>query len=243
MSIKDEALAELATARDEARLRAHLLSMDAHKRWEALETELASLERKLTQTGEHATDTVLASARELAQVVVEFFKEHVQSGSALSKPAAAIMSSVVRSCSPGDSLNRAAQIMWEFNCGALPVVSDEGLILGMITDRDVCMASYTRGQNLSALTVDHAMSRSVKACSAGEPIRRVLEIMEQSQVRRVPVVEAGKVVGMVALADIARLVEGARIGRAAACDVLAKALAAISQAPPSPAVNPAQAAE
>jgi len=243
MSIKDEALAELATVRDEARLHTHLLSMDAHKRWEALETELVSLERKLTQSGERATDSVLASTRELAQAVVEFFKEHVQSEAALSTPTSAIMSRAVQSCSPGDSLNRAAQIMWEFNCGALPVVSDEGLIFGMITDRDVCMASYTRGQNLSALTVDHAMSRSVKACSADEPIRRALEIMEQSQVRRVPVIEAGKVVGIVALADIARLVEGKRIGRAAARDALAKALAAISQAPPGQALNPAQAAE
>lgn len=243
MSIKNEALAELATVRDEARLQSHLLSMDAHNSWEALETELVSLERKLTQSGERVTDTVLASARELARAVVEFFKEHVQPEAALSTPTSAIMSCAVQSCSPDDSLNRAARIMWEANCGALPVVSEEGLILGMITDRDVCMASYTQGQKLSALTVERAMSKGVKVCSASEPIQRALEIMEQSQVRRVPVIEAGKLVGMVALADSARLVEGTRIGRAAACDALATALAAISRAPSCQASNPAQAAE
>ena len=241
MSIKNEALAELATARDEARLQAHLLSMDARERWAALEMDLDSLERRLTQTGERATESALASARELAQAVVEFFKEQFQS--TLSMPAAAIMSRTVRSCSPTDSLNHAAQIMWESNCGALPVLTHEGLIAGMLTDRDVCMASYTQGKTLSALTVEHAMSRGVKACLGAEPISRVLQIMAESQVRRVPVIEAGAVVGMIALADIARLVEMTHSGRSAACDELAKALAAISRAPESEALNQAQAAE
>ena len=74
MSMKNEVFAELATARDEARLHAHLLSMDARERWGKLEIELESLERTLTQKGEHATESVLESARDLAQAVIAFFK-------------------------------------------------------------------------------------------------------------------------------------------------------------------------
>jgi len=244
MSIKNEALAELATARDEARLHAHLLSMDARERWATLESKLESLERKLIDAGEHATQSALESASVLARVVVEFFREHAQqSGPALSVPAGAIMSDGVRSCLPGDSLNRAAQIMWEANCGALPVVSHEGLIVGMISDRDVCMASYTQGQALQALTVEHAMSTGVKAVSVDEPISRVLEIMQTSQVRRVPVIRAGTAVGMVSLADIAGLVQRQRVGRVAASDALATTLAAISRAPDFQSVGAAEAAE
>ncbi|HEY0465623.1 MAG TPA: CBS domain-containing protein [Polyangiaceae bacterium] len=191
MSINNDALAGLATVRDETRLQAHLLSMEARERWAELELELDSLEGRLTQAGERASESAVASARDLAQTVLDFFKEHVQSQSLLAKPVAAIMSREVRSCSPDDSLNRAAQMMWEGNCGALPVVSHEGLIVGMITDRDVCMASYTQGQKLSALTVESAMSSAVRACEADEPISRVLEIMEESRVRRVPVIRAG----------------------------------------------------
>jgi len=245
MSIKNDALTELATVRDEARLQAHLLSMDARERWAALEVELDALERKLTQTGERATESAIASARALAQVVAEFFREHVpQSGSALSMPVATIMSRTVRTCLPTDSLNRAAQNMWEGNCGALPVVSHDGLIVGMITDRDICMASYTQGRELSALTVEGSMSRAIKAVSVDEPISRVLEVMGAGQVRRLPVIQAGRVVGMVALADVARVVGTERSGHAAAYQALARALAAISLAPEqSSALLQAQAAE
>jgi predicted transcriptional regulator len=244
MSIKNEVLAELATARDEARLRAHLLSMDARERWRALEVELESLERNLTQTGERASESAVASARDLVRSVADFFSLHVQqSASLLSKPAATVMSHEVRSCSPTESLNRAAQIMWESNCGAVPVVNQDGLIVGMITDRDVCMASYTQGQNLGALTVEHAMSRGVKAALADEPVSRVLEIMAESQVRRVPVIQAGKVVGIVSLADIARALDAQRTGRAAACEALSKTLAAISQTACCEVTGTAHAAE
>src|SRR4051812_22453759 len=115
MSIKNEALAQLAIARDEARLHAHLLSMDARERWRALEVQLDTFEWKLLQTGEHASESAAASARELALGVVEFFKEHGPSGAALSNPVAAIMTCRVHSCLASDSLNRAAQIMWEGN--------------------------------------------------------------------------------------------------------------------------------
>ena len=58
----------------------------------------------------------------------------------------------------GDSLNRAAQIMWERRCGCVPVI-DAGRVVGLLTDRDVCMAAYTQGRRIDDIAVTTAMSR------------------------------------------------------------------------------------
>jgi CBS domain-containing protein len=232
MSIKNDALKELALARDEARLHAHLFSMDARSRWRELEGSLDNLEQTLAQSGERATEAGLATARHLAQLIGEFMKTHAQPGAELAQPVRSIMTTSVRCCSPSDSLNHAAQLLWEGNCGALPVTDANGVLVGMITDRDVCMASYIQGAALSALPVEGAMSHAVKACTVQDNLGRVLEIMQISQVRRVPVVdEHGRIAGLVALSDVARWVERQRFARAALCDALARTLAAVSQAP------------
>jgi CBS domain-containing protein len=57
-----------------------------------------------------------------------------------------VMNRSVKSCRPGDSLNQAAQLMWENRCGAVPVVDAEFKPVGFLTDRDICMAAYTRGK-------------------------------------------------------------------------------------------------
>jgi CBS domain-containing protein len=60
------------------------------------------------------------------------------------------MTSDVRTCRPETNLAEAVRDMWEGDCGALPVVSDEGRVIGMITDRDVCIAVATRGGSADA---------------------------------------------------------------------------------------------
>ena len=76
MSIKSEALKELSSARDEARLRLHLLTMEARGRWAELEQRLDSFEQDLVGSGEHATEVTLSKARHLAQSVRAFFKRN-----------------------------------------------------------------------------------------------------------------------------------------------------------------------
>lgn len=76
MSIKSEALKELSSARDEARLRLHLLTMDARDRWSELEQRLDSFEQGLAGSGEHATEAALSTARHLAQSVRDFIKRN-----------------------------------------------------------------------------------------------------------------------------------------------------------------------
>jgi CBS domain-containing protein len=60
-----------------------------------------------------------------------------------------------KTCGPSDTLNRAAQLMWENDCGCLPMADEGGRPIGMITDRDSCMCAYTRGLPLTGLQVNH----------------------------------------------------------------------------------------
>jgi predicted transcriptional regulator len=72
----------------------------------------------------------------------------------------------VKSCHAHDSLNVAAQIMWECACGCVPVVDEHRRPVGFLTDRDICMAAYTQGGSLQALRVETAMARNVISCCA-----------------------------------------------------------------------------
>ena len=114
------------------------------------------------------------------------------------------MTDAVRACSPDDPLHRAAQLMWDGDCGAVPVVDEAGRLCGIITDRDICMAAYTQGLPLSSIHVADVMSRHVHSCSPEDTLERAIGIMAEAEVRRLPVVgEKGSLRGIVSLADIA----------------------------------------
>jgi len=115
-----------------------------------------------------------------------------------------IMNHDVKYCHPQDSLNRAAQIMWENSCGAVPVVDDEHRPIGFLTDRDVCMAAYTQGRELKALGVELAMARKIVSCKSEDDLDVAGELMRQNRVRRLVVVDdAGKLAGLLSLDDLA----------------------------------------
>jgi CBS-domain-containing membrane protein len=119
-----------------------------------------------------------------------------------------VMCRRVLTCFPDDTLDRAAQIMWEEDCGCLPVVSDRGELVGIITDRDVCMAAYIRGVTLRGATVGSVMSQLVATCRLGEDVSQAERLMKAKVVRRIPVLnEAGAPVGIVTLGDLARAAE------------------------------------
>jgi len=124
-----------------------------------------------------------------------------------------LMSKDVSSCDAEDLLNEAAAIMWERDCGGVPVVAraSEGRVVAMITDRDVCMAAYTTGRPLAALRVRDAMSRQLHTCKPGDPVADAEAIMRDNQVRRLPVVDdAGNLAGILSVADLARAAESQR---------------------------------
>jgi hypothetical protein len=114
------------------------------------------------------------------------------------------MTSDVATCETGDSLNRAAQIMWERRCGCVPVI-EEGRLVGVLTDRDVCMAAYTQGRRIDDIAVTTAMSRPTITCEVSFDVQAAEDLMMAHGVRRLVVVgPKGDLRGVVSLDDIAR---------------------------------------
>lgn len=116
-----------------------------------------------------------------------------------------LMTRGVRTVAPADTMNRAAQIMWENDCGVVPVADGEGRVAAMITDRDICMAAYMQGKPLTDMLVSVAASRDVVSVREHDDVETAEHLMQQHQIRRVPVVDAnGLLCGMLSMADIAR---------------------------------------
>lgn len=118
-----------------------------------------------------------------------------------------LMTTQVTSCSPEDSLERCAQLMWENDCGALPVSAGDGAkrTVGMITDRDITMSALFQHKTLKDLQVKDAMAKSVETCHASDSVGQAEKIMREARVRRLPVLDgSGSLVGMISLADLAK---------------------------------------
>ncbi|MDO8431013.1 MAG: CBS domain-containing protein [Candidatus Binatus sp.] len=118
-----------------------------------------------------------------------------------------LMKREVKVCTEGDTLNRAAELMWESDCGCIPVISanGDGRVIGVVTDRDIAIAAYTQGKQLWAIPVGAAMARKVITCHANDGISQAEALMRDSQVRRLPVVDQNEhLVGILSLNDIAR---------------------------------------
>jgi CBS domain-containing protein len=124
-----------------------------------------------------------------------------------------LMKRSVKTCTVLDSLNTAAQIMWESDCGCVPVV-DDGHVVAMLTDRDICMAAYTQGAPLGAIAVPSAMSQQIYSCKSDDSVAAAEDIMRAKKVRRLPVVDTeGTLVGILSLHDIAREMTAERRGK------------------------------
>lgn len=116
-----------------------------------------------------------------------------------------IMTKQVSSCSPDATLAEAAQLMWDHDCGCLPVCNGASRVAGVITDRDICMSALFKGKPLYELRVSDAMSRQLQACLASDSLADAEKAMRQARIRRLPVVDGqGSLIGMISLADLAR---------------------------------------
>jgi len=114
-----------------------------------------------------------------------------------------IMTRNVKCCRPETNLAQAATLMWDNDCGALPVVDDENKVMGMITDRDIAIATATKGRLAMDISVGEVMSGNVYACASSDDINSALKTMGREKVRRLPVVgKDGKVVGILSINDI-----------------------------------------
>ena len=117
-----------------------------------------------------------------------------------------IMTSDPACCKPDDSLETAVKLMIDFDCGEIPVVEDVNtcIPIGVVTDRDIVCRTIGKGLNPLEMTVSDCMSTPLISVMPDHTVEECSEIMEENQIRRVPVVDAGgKCVGIVSLADIA----------------------------------------
>jgi len=123
-----------------------------------------------------------------------------------------LMHGDVGACHANDKGSLAARIMWERDCGCVPVLDESSYVVGMVTDRDLCMASYTQGKSLQDIRVRTAMSKELWSCRLNDDLSDAERTMREHQVRRLPVIDArGDLKGILSLSDIAR--EAAREAR------------------------------
>ena len=114
-----------------------------------------------------------------------------------------LMTSDVRACRAETNLAEAGRDMWEGDCGALPVVSDEGRVIGMITDRDICIALATRGGSADRIAVREVAQGHAYTCLPDDDATAALQTMKAHKIRRLPVVDAeGHVRGILSLNDV-----------------------------------------
>ena len=122
-----------------------------------------------------------------------------------------IMTSPVATCPASGRLNDAARVMWECDCGSVPVVDAEGRLQGIITDRDICMAAYTQGKLLQEISVASVMAEHVLVCHVDDSLDTAEQLMREGQVRRIPVIDNdGRPAGIVSLNDVSRAAAGQR---------------------------------
>ncbi len=95
--------------------------------------------------------------------------------------------------------------MWEHDCGIVPVVDGDGRVVGVVTDRDLCMAAHFQNRPLSDIPLAGVMAQEVCTCVADDDVVQAERVMAEKQIHRLPVVtDDGSLIGILSLADVAR---------------------------------------
>ena len=135
-----------------------------------------------------------------------------------------LMTASPSTCTPDTTVAEAAHLMWDQDCGILPVV-DDGALVGVVTDRDMYIALATRNERASGLRVGAVASQNVATCVPEDDVHEALSTMKRLRVRRLPVVGFGNtVVGILSINDILR---AAGIGEPVESDEIVETLQAI----------------
>lgn len=112
-----------------------------------------------------------------------------------------LMTKNPRTCGPDDDLGKAAIEMWQGDCGMLPVLRGDRVV-GVVTDRDICMGLALSGRRPAERQVQEVMSKEVYACTPDDDVGDALEIMGSRRIRRLPVVDGDRLVGVLSMNDI-----------------------------------------
>lgn len=155
--------------------------------------------KKLTESPKIATSSDLAPAK--AAPIRK--KASVPQAKKRETKASDVMESPAIFCHVSQSLNDAARLMWEHDLGAIVVVNDAAEPVSMITDRDICIASYTQGRPLYECSLASAMSKTIVICHEDTQLAEVRDMMVHARLRRIPVVDSeGKLAGLIGLTDL-----------------------------------------
>ncbi|HVZ31369.1 MAG TPA: CBS domain-containing protein, partial [Polyangiaceae bacterium] len=177
----------------------------------------------------------LARERGLVRTLVDLLAPAQPSALAPMRPLAGTVADVmtrnVASCTGGDTLHRAAQLMWDRDCGAIPIVDAEGRAAGLVTDRDLCMAAYTRSRPLGAISVASLLSGQLHTCAPHTTIEDAVQRMRVQRIRRLVVVDGKdqRLLGMLSVADLARSLAARSSTEPRADKLLSELLAALSE--------------
>lgn len=113
-----------------------------------------------------------------------------------------LMTTDVKTCTPDTTVAEAAHLMWDGDCGILPVV-DDGELVGVVTDRDLYIALATQNARASQLKVGAVASKQLATCAPEDDVQAALATMRHARVRRLPVVGfGGTVLGILSMNDI-----------------------------------------
>ena len=110
-------------------------------------------------------------------------------------------------CTPNDSAQQVAKLMCDMSVGSIPVVSDRNshLLIGMITDRDLCCSIVAQGLDSKTTRIQPLITPNPVTCRDGENLEKCERLMQEHQVRRIPIVDGeNRVIGIVSQADLAR---------------------------------------
>jgi predicted transcriptional regulator len=117
-------------------------------------------------------------------------------------------------CQPESNLGSATELMWNANCGFLPVQTADGKVVGVITDHDICIALGTRNRLAGDVAVAEVMSGKLYSCAPDDDIHVALQTMQEGKVRRLPVIaQKGPLVGVISMDDILLRTEPTSLGK------------------------------
>jgi CBS domain-containing protein len=140
-----------------------------------------------------------------------------------------LMTREVKVCRADETLNRAAQLIWERDCGFIPAIasSGDGALVGVVTEHDIAMATYTQGKPPLAIPLSSVRARKTITCRVEDDITQAEALMRTSQARRLPVVDLnGRVLeSSRSKASLEKSSARKRAGRR--CEVSAESLAVI----------------
>jgi CBS domain-containing protein len=124
-----------------------------------------------------------------------------------------IMTKTPACCAPEDDLEYVTKLMLDHNCGAIPVC-DGAKIIGVITDRDIAVRGFTKAGNPLSLEVRELMTQPVFTIGEWDHIDNAIELMEEKQVRRLPVVDRnGRIVGILSQSDLAKQLSAPKLAQ------------------------------